>query len=53
MTLAHVGGLPLEETLPTLTPLAFALVFFARVRLGGMCRRLESLAKSRRQLIGR
>ena len=38
MTLAHVGGLPIEETLPTLAPLAFALAAFARARLSGICR---------------
>jgi hypothetical protein len=39
MTLAHVGGFPIEETLPTLTPLAFVVAALARARLGGIRRR--------------
>jgi hypothetical protein len=35
MTLAHLGGLPIEETLPTLAPLACALAVFARARFRG------------------
>jgi hypothetical protein len=38
MTFGHVGGVPLEETLPTLAPLACALAVLARARLRGIRR---------------
>ena len=43
--LAHVGGLPAEETLPTLAPAACALALAARVmlaRAGGRLLRRRS-----------
>jgi hypothetical protein len=38
--LAHVAGLPLEETLPTLAPAACALALAGRVALARLGRRL-------------
>jgi hypothetical protein len=38
MTFAHVAGVPLEETLPTLAPIAWLLAAFARARLRGIRR---------------
>jgi hypothetical protein len=34
--LAHIGGLPLEETLPTLVPIAWLVAVYARARLRGI-----------------
>jgi hypothetical protein len=33
MTFAHIAGLPLEETVPTLAPTACALALLVRTRL--------------------
>jgi hypothetical protein len=43
MTFAHVGGVPLEETVPTLAPLGWALAALARARLGEIRRRRHRL----------
>jgi hypothetical protein len=38
MTVAHVAGVPVEETLPTLVPVVWLLAAFVRTKLGGVRR---------------
>jgi hypothetical protein len=46
--LAHIAGLPVEETLPTLAPLACALVILARARLSAIRRWRRDVSRSPR-----
>jgi hypothetical protein len=39
MTVAHVAGVPVEETVPMLVPIAWLLAAFARARFGSFRRR--------------
>jgi len=41
MTLAHVAGFPLEETLPSVAPAASVLALFVGARLRGLAASLR------------
>jgi hypothetical protein len=46
--LAHIAGLPVEETLPMLSPLACALVILARTRLSAIRHGRRDVSRSPR-----
>jgi hypothetical protein len=43
MTVAHLAGVPVEEALPTLAPMACVLAVLLRARHSGLLRRAEPL----------